>query len=183
MAFPLFTGLADACQHLRVEPGEDDAKVLSALRAAQDYVETVTACALTPRTTVAFAYEWPADGEPLEIVSFPVYAVRILFTDLSGNTVQLAGNSLVLRQPGAGKASLGVGTWPNDMWSPGSEIRIEVDCGFPVGQVPGPLQEAAFLLMGHFYRHREGVITGTNAGELPLGVNSMLNSFRQMYLA
>ncbi len=71
------------------------------------------------------------------------------------------------------------------MWQPGSEIRIEVDCGFPAGQVPGPLQEAVFLLMGHFYRNREAVVSqsGGAVAEVPLGVNAMLNSFRQMWLA
>lgn len=54
----------------------------------------------------------------------------------------------------------------------GHEIEATYD------PVPAPLQEAVAQLAAHFYENREAVVTGTIATELPWGVGSILDAYR-----
>lgn len=50
--------------------------------------------------------------------------------------------------------------------------------GAAAKDVPDAVRQAMHLLVGHYYKHSEAVITGTRPTELPLGVKALLAPYR-----
>ncbi|MDI7864089.1 head-tail connector protein [Rhizobiaceae bacterium n13] len=52
------------------------------------------------------------------------------------------------------------------------------DYDFP-DTVPAPLKEAILQLAAHWYENREATLVGVSAQELPLGVQQIVNEYRE----
>jgi hypothetical protein len=60
---------------------------------------------------------------------------------------------------------------------------IERQLGFAIEttyavEVPAPLQQAVSLLACHWYENREATLVGVTAQEIPFGVQSIVNEYR-----
>lgn len=166
---------------MRVEVGDDDDVVLACLRAAQDHFESATGTFLTPRQLTAFEYGWPADG--FRVVAFPTIAARVFYEARDLGEVQVSPGDLMLRRDG-GPALLvpaAGGRWPDD-WVPDSEIRLEVNCGFPLGAAPDGAVHAVRFLLAHFYKQREAVAVGQMA-VVPMAAEALMAPWRQLWVA
>lgn len=180
MSGPLLIGAAEAAARLRVEPGDEDETLEAFSLAAQDYFERATGLVLTRRKLVTYAYEWPADG--FALVSFPVHGARVFYIDADAVEQQVPDADIALTAGQGPQRLEAPDGWPDDR-APGSEIRIEVDCGFAEGGCPASARQGVLLLLGHFYRNREGVMTGPGVQEVPLGVRAMIDQWRQVWVA
>lgn len=79
------------------------------------------------------------------------------------------------------KISLGYGkSWPSTSLRPknGVCVRFIAGYGADASHVPHNVWMAMLLLIGHYYEHREQVITGTIATRMPDGVESLLSKDR-----
>lgn len=68
-------------------------------------------------------------------------------------------------------------SWPAHRIMPGS-VKVEFVAGKAASMVPESLKAAILFLVGHYYANREAVVTDATATELPLGVQSILSSYR-----
>lgn len=102
---------------------------------------------------------WPADGSAEVVMDASAYRIGI----------DMNGSRLILRD-GARPA----------LAERADAATVHFKAGYgPKGtEVPNAVRQAMHLLVGHYYKHSEAVITGTRPTELPMGVWSLLAPFR-----
>jgi uncharacterized phiE125 gp8 family phage protein len=61
-------------------------------------------------------------------------------------------------------------------------VAVEYTAGYgdTAADVPAPLRQAMLLMIGHWYEHREAVITGSISTGLPLAARALLAPYRVM---
>ena len=63
-------------------------------------------------------------------------------------------------------------------------MEIRFVCGYGVAaSVPDAIKEAMYMLIGHWYQHREAVVPTGSGGmrEVPMGVEALLNPYRNSW--
>jgi uncharacterized phiE125 gp8 family phage protein len=71
--------------------------------------------------------------------------------------------------------------WPTTLPGPGT-VRITYSAGFADGEAPD-LDQAALMLVAHWYQNREAVTVGSAPTELPLAVKMLIGPYRPSGLA
>ena len=62
-------------------------------------------------------------------------------------------------------------------------VRIAFDAGYGAADaVPQAIKQAILMIVAHWYEHRETVVVGTGAVDIPLGANALLSPFRRVGL-
>lgn len=80
------------------------------------------------------------------------------------------------REPGLIRTAYGI-TWPAIQPRPDA-VEVQFVCGYGVAvDVPQLLKAGMLLLIGHWFEHREGVMTGTIATELPRAAKDIFQQF------
>jgi len=160
--------LAQAKVHLRVDGDEEDDLIGSYREAALTHIERHCAVSLVPRSFVLTINSF---GAPIMLPVGPnaaIQSVGYLDTATPGSFAdwRLAGQAIVPK-PGY--------DWPRVT----GPVTIAFTAGYAdvANDEPGLLQ-AALLLIGHFYAHREAAATGTISSALPLAVPMLLDDVR-----
>jgi uncharacterized phiE125 gp8 family phage protein len=181
--------LADARRQLRLEPDEtaEDALIESLIAAAAAYIERRTGWVCPARTDESFVF----DGFPGRQVKIPLGpvdpdSVAIAYVDGTGSAAAFT-NIRVWEKDGIARVGPAFGwTWPPVACLPGS-VTVTADVGVEAATdeadaaVPDDLKHAARLLVGHFFRHREGVAAGDRAAavEIPFTIDDLLEGERR----
>lgn len=169
--------LAECKAHLKVLHDDEDALIGALRDAAIEFVERYCSVKLGPVEGLT----WRAEGLPsragdaIDLAVHPVSAVTAVgWLDSDGVEVagapsdyRVAGRSLLRLVPG--------GAWPSGV---SGGVVVTFDAGYPEGEAPPMLLQAAKLMLGHLYLNREAVIVGTISGEAPFGVTSLCAPFR-----
>lgn len=164
--------LEEAKAHLRIDYDAEDALIASYIAAAREYCEVVTGLALAPATWEARLDAFPAGATELPYPPL-VEVESVRYRDAHGDEVTLdpAGYTVdTLAKPGT--------IAPVDAWPDGSDVRIRYRAGYADGQIPYAARQAILLLVGHWHAHREAVVTGAIATEIPLAVDRLLWGIR-----
>jgi uncharacterized phiE125 gp8 family phage protein len=166
--------LAEVKAHLSIEASETEFDTLLTVYAAAavDQVERYCGLALGPKTGLV----WKAEALPRRLV-LPgpnVVLASVDYLDGDGEvgtvdvaTLRVATGGHIVPKPGE--------TWPSDIHA---GIEIEFDAGYPAGECPPALKQAALLFVAHLFANREAVITGTISGEIPLGFRTLCSAYR-----
>lgn len=150
---------------LKVTWAAEAALLATYQRAAIDWCERYTAKAIVSRSWVA---RFDRFGSPLRLPREPVTAVTAVgYLDAAGVMQVLAPPDW--RVAGAGLMPAIGATWPAVAAGDGA-VTVTFTAGFAdvATEAPG-LVAAMLLVMGHLYRNRETVITGTIVSEVPFG--------------
>jgi uncharacterized phiE125 gp8 family phage protein len=166
--------LASLKLHARVEDTTDDDLIAELGVSARQRVESDTGRALCTQKWVAWLDAFPdSSSEPIYLPLPPLFAVtKISYYNTSGVLTEWGATyyqtdgdtSMVSRArvlPAYGQ------DWPStrDMLN---AVKIEFTCGYGVAStVPRQLRHAIKLLVGTWYEHRETLMVGTNATEIP----------------
>lgn len=165
--------LAAAKAHLRVTHGAED-DLIEALRgAAVDAVQQYSM-----KQLVSGAWTWKGNfANPMRLGVGPVTAVTaISYLDSSGASVDLVAGDWRLGPNGTVLSGIGK-TWPSA--APGEGVvTVAFTAGYANDTRPAALVSAVKLMLGHLYKHREGVIVGTISGEMPMGVTHLCDLYR-----
>lgn len=171
--------LSQAKAHLRVD-GDDEDDLIAVLRdAAIDGVEQYANLRMGPCTGIVATFAGFDHRAPMRLGVGPDFSVAV-----TGVSYLYDGVSTVLADTdwmvGAGGrlAPAARTRWPNA----NGPVTVAFDAGYPAGQCPPSLLQAARLLLGHLYMNRETIITGTLMGEMPLGVTWWADRIRQPVL-
>lgn len=165
----------EAQVHLRVD-GEEQAYVESLVAAATGWLDGPSGWlgrCIGLQTLELVASAFGADRLPFPPL-VEVTGISYLDTDgaqhemSSGDWVQLLNGSIV---PPMGQNWLAVGSSPE-------AVRVVFQAGYPDGQVPAAIKQAILLIVGHWYRNRETVITGTIVAEMPFAAQALLSTYR-----
>lgn len=161
--------------HLRVEHGEEDALITSLISAAFRYIENRTGQVFDQRDgLVMIADRLPGGSAGLELQWTPVRAVtEVSYLEPGGTRAVLQPDAFDIEARGVYPLLYPVAesSWPEHRPQRGS-VQITVNAGY--AECPDDVAAAALLIIGHLYEHRESVVIGTTASELPMGVEMLL---------
>lgn len=162
--------------HLRAQIKADDTYedglLLGYLIAAREMVEADIGQSLGSQTLVATSEGWPSNGDSLLIPVAVSAVTSITYTAVGGATTPWtdfvvrktpAGNTLIRPETGT--------TWP----VLGDDPVITVTVTGGLNPVPERARQAILLLAGHWAEHRESVVVGQAASEVPLAYKALVN--------
>lgn len=181
--------LAEARAHSRLSGNDEDANLAGYLMAARQHVENYTGRALISRSyDLSIDSGWPlVNWEKRIILPLPplVSVTSVKYLDTSGvqQTLSSALYQVTLGDmfgeivPAYGAA------WPGVRCQRDAVVvRFVTGYGSNPGDVPEPIRQAILLLTAHYFENREGVVLGSAAAELPLGVCALLANYRTSLL-
>jgi uncharacterized phiE125 gp8 family phage protein len=177
-------------QHLRLfteygqHPDDDliELYISAATGAAEDYLQRY----LAQRTLRLKRDDFPTENQDgVTIITLPVYPVlsvdSINYVDLAGATQTLTGYEVDSDSIPARIRVLE----PPDVKEGLSGLTINVTVGYASGDspatadlIPAQIKQAILLMVGQMYEHRENMVTGTIATELPKTFDYLLHPHR-----
>jgi uncharacterized phiE125 gp8 family phage protein len=176
--------LAEAKAHLRVDHDDEDALISTYLAAATKHAEEFTGRAFITQTLELVLDEF----KPQIFIPRPPlqYVMSVLYADEPSGAEQLLTENTdyvvdTANEPGW-VVAVG-GEWPptRDVVN---AVRIRYVAGYisgdspPVASVPEDIKAAILLMTGSLYSHRESVVVGTIAGQLPWNAEQLLRPKR-----
>ena len=173
---PDLPDLGAAKSRLGIRTAVRDAEITRLLGAAIGLVEDWTGHLLTRRSHKISGTAGPLGAHPIRLHVSPLHAVvGMSFLDRAGDEVPIADPFLVAPEGQAALVYPPLTTfWPSMPYG----YSLEVDAGYPAGEVPEQLIQAVLLLVGHWFENHEAVVVGTSAVELPIGVRDLCSNFR-----
>lgn len=175
--------VADAKEFLRVDSTAEDSLILSLVTAARTHVEQYLQKSLITQTWRLVLDGFPSTGRlflpmgPLQSVNSiktyssadaeSVFSATEYFVDTVGDRVGQSLDSV----------------WPANL-RPTNAVIIDYTTGYgsAASDVPGDIVQAIKMLISHYYENRDGVVVGTGANELPMGVTALLMPYRRRRL-
>lgn len=188
--------LIEAKQQCRVDLDflDDDAYLNSLIASARSHVQHYTRRQLLPATWDLFLPSFPGNQiyrrkyfidsatDFLYLPFSPLASVSwVKYYDTDGTLITLTVDTDykvdINNEPGLVCPAYGM-TWPSAQDMPNS-VNVRYINGYAnAAAVPDDIKHAMKMLIGHWYRNREAVITGTIASELPRTVKSVLNAVK-----
>ena len=175
--------LAEAKAFLRVDSDydDDDTYITSLIDVGTQVVEEFTRRRLITQTYNIFYDEFPPyiDLQVGEVAS--VTHVKYYDTDNSLQTLAASNYDVDTKvRPGRIYESEN-GDFPNTYERPNA-VEVEFIVGGTASDVPAPIVQAIYIIVGRYYENRQDVVTGTIASELPLMVDHLLTPYRLLEL-
>jgi len=171
--------LADAKLHLKIDSDTtDDNLITSLIQAAREMAENYTGRAFINQTWEYTLNLFPASEIPLR--PLPLSSITsITYKDTDGTT-QTVASSVYETDTYKGEAALKY----SQIWPTARDIQNSILITFVAGygtagaSVPAAIRAAILLILGHLYEHRESVIVGVTASDMPQGAHYLLDPYR-----
>lgn len=179
-AAKLPVSLAEAKEHLRVDHDADDALIVSLTRAAVEYAQNYT-----KRQFVQATFDYTLDafpsGSALCLPRSPLVSVTsVSYIDTDGASQTFTTDDWTAKTDTIrGTVQLDYSkSWPN-LRGDVDGVTVRFIAGYAdIASVPEAAKAAVKLMVGHWYEHRESVVVGTTASQLPLAVDALLDTLR-----
>src|SRR5690554_2791638 len=163
----------DAKAHCRIEHDAEDGLMASLISAAFRQIENRTGQAFEQVEGAEMVLDsLPLGGVGIELQWTPVRTVNeLVFLDPQGVEQTMPAAELSLDARGVYPKLYPVTEWPQSKAQRAS-VKVKADIGY--AELPADVRAAALLIIGHLYEHREAVVVGTIATDLPMGVELLL---------
>lgn len=165
-------------QHLKLDvfggTHPDDALIEAYLSAAREYAQHYTGVSIGQQVIELALDNFPIGGIELPLGAATIDSIKYADSALMEQTMAI--NLYTLDD-----YSLSHWALPVDAWPTASDVANAVKVRYTTpATMPVAAKQALLLLTGHLYQNREAVNTdrGVNPGEVPLGVKSLLDTFR-----
>jgi phage conserved hypothetical protein, phiE125 gp8 family len=169
--------LPEAKAHLRVDAADDDSLITALITAAREYCEAFQNRAYVTQAWQLWLDAWP-EGSEIRIPRPPLQAVNGVKYYGADNTeyVLPPADYFVDTRSEPGRIVLAYGkSWPSVTLRPANAVCVEFVAGYGgADKMPQRVKQAMYLLIGHWYEHREAVLTGSISKEIEFAVNSLL---------
>ena len=165
----------DLKNHLRVTSSDEDSLVNSYRTAACQFVENYCNTRLTSQSVYFYAQAFGAIGEFQISPVISVSAVEYK-TSKTGSYITLDSANYYVEKARI-PALIKFMTAPSTDGDALAPIRVTATCGYAT--TPEPLVHAVRLLVGHYFENRQAAEVG-NIKEIPLGIKSLLNTYRSI---
>jgi len=160
-------------EFLRVDHSDEDTTITALLDAALSHVQDYTNRHFgTPAEAVFTLERW----RPAALAYGPIKTVNtVRYTDTAGVSQTLGTDKWYIEQHPDDTCLIFFHDTPDLEEYNAQPITISASVG---GQVSNNVLHAMRMLVAHWYENRRGVVTGTMATTIPLGVYSLLNTER-----
>ena len=175
--------LAEAKTFLRIDSDydDDDNYITSLINVATNVVEEFTRRRLISQTYNIYYDEFPPYIDLQVGDRITVSHIKYYDTNNSLQTLAVSNYDLDTRiKPGRIYQSE-TGDFPNTYERPNA-VEVEFVVGAAASDVPAPIVQAIYIIVGRYYENRQDVVTGTIASELPLMVDHLLTPYRLLEL-
>jgi len=175
--------LSEAKAFLRIDSDYDDDNtyITSLINVATSVVEEFTRRRLMTQTYNLFYDEFPPyiDLQVGDVAS----VTHIKYYDADNTLQTLAASNYDVDtkvRPGRIYESE-TGDFPNTYERPNA-VEVEFIVGATASDVPAPIVQAIYIIVGRYYENRQDVVMGTQVNELPLMVDHLLTPYRLLEL-
>ena len=175
--------LSEAKAFLRIDSDYDDDNtyITSLINVATQVVEEFTRRRLMTQTYNIFYDEFPPyiDLQVGDVAS----VTHIKYYDADNTLQTLAASNYDVDtkvRPGRIYESE-TGDYPNTYERPNA-VEVEFIVGATASDVPAPIVQAIYIIVGRYYENRQDVVMGTQVNELPLMVDHLLTPYRLLEL-
>lgn len=170
--------IEQARAHLRIDHGDEDVWLLSAIRVAREDAESFTGRVLINQTLELRLDAWPV-GEMISLPRPPLRSVvSVKYTDEAGVEATLSPAAyLVDTSSTPGRLRLRYGqAWPGVTLQEmaGLVVRYTAGYGDEAASVPAGIRQAMLMMVGHLYENRESTIVAGAPMVMPMGVERLL---------
>lgn len=179
-------------QHLRVVDSDEDALIAGLIVAAREFVEGpdgLTGRLLLEQTweLVLDAFPEDEDGDEIQIPLAPLRSiVSIKYDDADGveQTID-AGDYTVDAVSVPGLVAIDE-SWPTPLEGRNA-VRVRFVAGYPLpdespseltDNVPQAIKQAMLMIIAHWYEHRESVVVGVAAQDVPEAAKALLERYK-----
>lgn len=176
--------LAQAKDHLRLESADDDVLITTLIEVVRQQIETEIKRALITQTWDYWIDRFPFEDE-IEIPLGQLQSVSTFEQKDEDGTVTAVASTVydVDTDSDPGKIYLKPSqSWPTATLWPENPIGIRFVAGFgdSASDVPKPIQQAALLMVEHYYTNTSQVIVlaGLTPVDLPRGADALLGPYR-----
>jgi len=175
--------LSEAKAFLRIDSDYDDDNtyITSLINVATQVVEEFTRRRLMTQTYNIFYDEFPPyiDLQVGDVAS----VTHIKYYDADNTLQTLAADQYDVDtkvRPGRIYESEN-GDFPNTYERPNA-VEVEFIVGGTASDVPAPIIQSIYIIVGRYYENRQDVVMGTQVNELPLMVDHLLTPYRLLEL-
>lgn len=175
--------LSEAKAFLRIDSDYDDDNtyITSLINVATQVVEEFTRRRLMTQTYNIFYDEFPPyiDLQVGDVAS----VTHIKYYDANNTLQTLAASNYDVDtkvRPGRIYQSE-TGDFPNTYERPNA-VEVEFIVGGAASDVPAPIIQSIYIIVGRYYENRQDVVMGTQVNELPLMVDHLLTPYRLLEL-
>lgn len=179
--------LDEAKAHLRVTGAAEDTLISGLIDAVTGHLDGwsgILGRALVTQSWRRDFSDFPA-GDWLRLPLTPVTAVSVDYYDEGGVQQTLSSSLYRLHVDAIGPyISLVDGeAWPAAD-TRDDAVQVTAVCGYGSAgsDIPQAIRQAMLLAIAHFYEHRESVVVGTIATQLPMAVSALLAPYRRVGL-
>lgn len=166
--------LTEAKAHLRVDHTDDDTLITACIAAATAYVDGPNGW--LGRALIEQTWELTIDEFPDNEIKIPmpplIEVVSIKYDDTAGDEQTLSTDDYTVDLVSEPGWVLPDDTWPST-FDGINAVRIRFRAGY-TGGVPADIKAAILLYIGTLYEHRETVIVGQAATQLPWAAEALL---------
>jgi uncharacterized phiE125 gp8 family phage protein len=172
--------LEEAKTHLRTYGDHEDLNIDRIyIPTARQHCEDRTNRQFVTATLELSLDGFPPSGHPILIPRAPLQSVTsVTYQASDGTETVLSTDDYIVdtrHEPGRIIPAFGK-AWPATRCrEAAATVLVEFQAGYGgPSDVPAGLRAAMLLLISHYYYHREAVVVGTNASELPMAVETLL---------
>ena len=163
---------------------DEDATVTALVAAATTYLDGWTGILGRALVTQSWAVDRPCFGRRMPLPLAPVQSVTsVTYFDSDGAEQTWSTENYRLHTSAAGGPYIEVleGVSVPGVSDRDDAVTVQFLAGYGAASaVPMAIRQAALLLIGHWFEHREAAVTGTIATELPMAVAALLAPFRRV---
>ncbi|KZK99153.1 hypothetical protein [Pseudovibrio sp. Ad26] len=176
--------LQDVKRQVCVKHSDDDDILQRLIGTATEFLDGPSGCLGQALVTQVWRCAWsrpPCGNQKLKLPCGPVQKIESAsYFDTDGNEHSIDPAKLwLLRRSSETKVFPGTGfAWPSMSDHP-EALSITFTVGYgSSADVPSDIIHAAHLMVGNWYEHREPVVVGTIASELPLSAQRLIDKNR-----
>jgi uncharacterized phiE125 gp8 family phage protein len=170
-------------KHIAIDSSETtfDTQINDYIKAATAYIEAATGRQICTATYDLIVDRFPAGRAAINIPKGQLQSItHIKYIDTDGVQTTLSSSKYKVsdsREPGIIQPAFDE-VWPVSRREIDS-VEIRFVCGYGDSTVtPEGIKQAALLLVGHYFEHREAVAFNTVASVVPLALVSLLASYK-----
>ncbi|WP_424981799.1 head-tail connector protein [Maritalea sp. S77] len=176
--------LAETKAYLRLDHADDDALIATLIAAARSHIESVTRKAMITQQWKWVSDVWPDKGICLPIGPFQALVSINLFDAEGAETSWPLAE--VTQDKHSGKCTIFLA--PTSTSVPrlrdydAVEITYRTGFGDVASDVPEDLRLAMLRLIGHWYEHREAVVTAGSGAVIPTQFDQLIGKYCEVRL-
>ncbi|MCF4097934.1 head-tail connector protein [Maritalea mediterranea] len=176
--------VAETKSYLRLDHADDDALIATLIAAARSHIESVTRKAMITQRWKWVSDVWPGHGITLPIAPFQALESISLFDDPGTETIWPLAEVKQNKQSGKCTVFLAPTSTSVPRLRDYDAVEITYRTGFgdAAGNVPEDLRLAMLRLIGHWYEHREAVVTAGSGAVIPTQFDLLISKYCEVRL-